>query len=326
MTTPRLTRLGLASALACALVVSSGSAEAAPTEGERLFREGRAALNDKDYDTACTKFAESQRLEPAPGTQLNLGECEERRGHLLAAREAFLAASSGFTTQDKKQYAASRADAVERRIPRLVLKVSSAPADTIVRIGDRAVPTGSEQRSDPGDVVITAEAKGHRTRTIRASLKEGQLLELDLGPLDAETGPVIVREAAPAPVAPASADRDPGSGRRTLGWTLAGVGGASLAVGVVTGIMTLGKASTVKEQCTGDLECNAEGLDAARSGETLSLVSTITVIAGLAGIGAGTFLLLTSPKRSTSTASARGLVVTPVIHSTTMGLEMGARF
>ena len=46
---------------------ASGGA-APPTEGERLFREGRAAMQDKDYDTACARFAESQKKEPAPGT------------------------------------------------------------------------------------------------------------------------------------------------------------------------------------------------------------------------------------------------------------------
>ena len=108
---------------------------AAPTEGERLFREGRAAMQDKDYDTACTRFAESQRKEPAPGTSLNLGECEERRLHLIAARDAFTSAAASFTTADKKGYASGRAEALDRRIPKVVLRVSGAPARVVVRAG-----------------------------------------------------------------------------------------------------------------------------------------------------------------------------------------------
>ncbi|NOU28880.1 MAG: hypothetical protein HOO96_13330, partial [Polyangiaceae bacterium] len=49
-------------------------------DAETLFREGRKALEAGDYAVACAKFAESQRIEPAPGTLLNLAGCEERSG------------------------------------------------------------------------------------------------------------------------------------------------------------------------------------------------------------------------------------------------------
>src|SRR5689334_21766297 len=101
----------VAPVFAVALFALPRAAHAVPTEGERLFREGGAAMQDMDYDTACARFAESQRMEPAPGTSLNLFDCEERRNHLIASREAFANAAAAFTTGDKKGYASGRAEA-----------------------------------------------------------------------------------------------------------------------------------------------------------------------------------------------------------------------
>jgi hypothetical protein len=45
---------------------------AASPLAQTLFEEGRALMLKGDAATACPKFAESQRLEPAGGTLLNL--------------------------------------------------------------------------------------------------------------------------------------------------------------------------------------------------------------------------------------------------------------
>ncbi len=287
--------------IALALFVVPAAAHAAPTEGERLFREGRTAMQEKDYDTACPRFAESQRKEPAPGTALNLGDCEEKRSHLVAAREAFTTAASTFTTQDKKGYAAGRAEALEKRIPKLIVKVSGAPRGVVVHVGDRVVEPGVELHLDPGEVVLTAEAPGFRAKKLPVSLKEGQVSEIELGPLDKDAVTAKTKPDAPVPTPPPGEHGERSSnGTRTLAYALAGVGLASLVVGGVTGIMTLDRASTVKDHCDGDLACDGVGARAASSGKTLSLVSTITVIAGVVGIGAGGVLLLTAPPRRTA--------------------------
>jgi hypothetical protein len=297
--------------IALALFVLPAISHAAPTEGERLFREGRAAMQDKDYDTACARFAESQRKEPAPGTSLNLGECEERRVHLIAARDAFTSAAAAFATAEKKGYASGRAEALDKRIPRVVVRVSGAPRGVVVRAGDRVVEPGVELRFDPGEVVFTVEATAFHTKKVPATLKESPaIVEIDLGPLEADRPPVAAVVAKPKPEQPVAppAARSGSNGMRTLGWTLGGVGLASLVVGGITGVMTLDRASTVKEHCDGDLACDPEGKSAASSGETLSLISTITVIGGVLGMGAGGLLLLTSPSRKapgSSTSTAR---------------------
>ncbi len=286
----------------CALPAAAHAAP--PTEGEKLFREGRNAMQDKDYETACGRFAESQKKEPAPGTSLNLGECEERRNHLIAARDAFVSAAANFLTADKKGYATRRAEALDKRIPRIVVRVSGAPKGTIVRANDHVVDQGVEQRLDPGDVAFTVEAPATRTKKLTVALEEGSTLaDIELGPLDVD-GPVIPKPKPDATVPQPASEANP---LRTVGWVLVGVGAASLVVGGVTGIMTLDRAGTVKDHCDGDLACDPEGTSAASSGKTLSLVSTITVIAGVVGLGAGgTLLLTTGPSKKTATTLGPG--------------------
>src|SRR5262244_1618441 len=92
-----------------------------PVAAEQLFIEGRAAAARGDYATACPKFAESQHLEPATGTLLNLADCEERLGKLASAwqhfREAFYKLLE--TNDERLQYATRRASQLEKRVPRL---------------------------------------------------------------------------------------------------------------------------------------------------------------------------------------------------------------
>lgn len=289
--------------LAIALVALPSTAHAVPTEGERLFREGRAAMQSADYDTACARFAESQRKEPAPGTSLNLGECEERRNRLMAARDAFMSAASAFTTADKRGYALGRAEALDKRIPKVVLRVSGAsPKGVVVRAGERVVERGVELRFDPGEVTFSVEAPAARTKKQVVALKESNaVIEIELGPLDIDGPAKPTNEALVVP--PRDEAPGGGNGLRTVGWVLVGVGAASLVAGGVTGIMTLGRASTVKDHCDGNLACDSEGRSAASSGQTLSLVSTITVIAGVVGLGAGGVLLFTSPGKKTASTT-----------------------
>lgn len=286
-----------------AILFAAPVALAAPTEGEKLFREGRAAMQANDLETACARFSESQKKEPLPGTSLNLGECEERRGHLIAARDAFTTAAAGYTTADKKGYATTRAESLDKRIPRVLVKVTGTKNAT-VKVGERAVEVGAEMRMDPGEVVFTAEASGSKPRRMPVTLKEGgERVEIELGPLETEAAVVADKPKKEQPLVVSSNNGDT---MRTVGFVVAGVGAASLVVGGITGVMALGRASTVKDHCDGDLACDGDGTSAGRQGRDLSLVSTITIIAGAVGVGAGVALILTHPAQKTGMTFAPG--------------------
>ncbi len=299
----------------------AGRASAAPSAGEQLFREGRLAMQNNDYEEACAKFAESQRLEPAPGTALNLGECEERRGHFVAASQAFSVAAAA-STGDKQKYASSRAASVDKKICHLTIRASAGvPPDLVLSISKgpakEVTSLDTEIKLDPGDVIVHAEAPKHRAKDLTVTLREGKTVELDLGSLEP-----ITPESAPLTVA-LPTTKPTKSPLPTIGLIVGGVGAASLIVGGVTGVLALDRASTVKDHCNDDLACDAEGVNAADSGSTLSLVSTITVVAGAAGIAAGGLLYYIGRQ---SRAPGAAIRVIPKAAPGTAGLTILGRF
>jgi hypothetical protein len=90
-----------------------------------------------------------------------------------------------------------------------------------------------------------------------------------------------------------------------------------IVAGSITGVMVLGKKSTIEDNCTGT-RCNAEGKDAAEGAQSLGLVSTIGFGVGIAGLATAAVLLLTDSK---STPAARSW--TPLIADRNGGVVVG---
>src|SRR5262245_38544408 len=52
---------------------------------EEAFDRGLALMKEGRFDEGCPAIAESQRLDPRPGTLFTLSECEARRGRIATA-------------------------------------------------------------------------------------------------------------------------------------------------------------------------------------------------------------------------------------------------
>src|SRR5215813_3345462 len=71
---------------------SAALAQPAGAQAEVLFRQGRDLLAAGKVAEACSAFEESQKLEPAVTTLLNLAGCREKLGQLATAWGMFLQA------------------------------------------------------------------------------------------------------------------------------------------------------------------------------------------------------------------------------------------
>ena len=295
---------------ACVLLLTASQAafaQGGAAAAEALFEQGRAELEAGYYDSACAKFRESDKLDPAPGTKFNLADCEEQRGNLATAWELFKAVEGDLDPSDERYaIAQKRRQAVEPRVPKLeIVLAEGAPETTTVRIGEVELGKASFGLPiplDPGqhELVVTAPQYGKRHFTV--TLTEGMTSEIAVAPGErvepsAASGPAPVR---PSPIAAETSPQDTGpqseSSSPLLGYVLGGVGVAGLVVGGITGIMALGDASTADEHCwdTPTKGCDQEGVDANSSGKTLATVSTVGFVMGVLGVGVGTYLILSN--------------------------------
>lgn len=316
-------------ALVVAVVASNAAADGKdPAAADALFREGREAMKRGDYAAACPRFAESQRLDPAGGTVLNLAECESKMGRLASAWQHYQEAADTLPAGDpRRDHAKAQAAALDKRLPRLVVRLQpDAPAGTKVQrdgVEWSSVALGSALPVDPGRHVITVTSPGHADSRIEVILSEAERKELSV-----TAGAVLdtgdkrgLGAQADAPAASTNATRadatSRGSGGRTWAYVAGGVGAAGLVVATISGLMLMSKNKTIDSHCDADKTCDDAGLDAASGAKGLVPINTVSWVVAVAGIGTGTYLFLTSGPSEKATTG------TP---TTGLGLRWGGVF
>jgi hypothetical protein len=267
---------------------------AAETErAEQLFREASALVEKGDYAAACPKLAESQRLDPALGTQYNLALCYEKIGRLGSAWRNLrsvvrLARASG--KKGREEIAQRMMNDMRPRVPHLVI-VTHEPV-TIMVDGERIEPDDQAFVAvDAGEHLVEATAPARapwneRTKVIAET-------RIEVPPLRKIEGARI-----------AFVER--GSGRRTLGFALGAAGLVGVGTAAVTGILILHDKSVADDKCRPGC-VDDEGRDAVSRGETLVPINYVAWAVALAGIGAGAYFVLTARKQSPVSLTGRGL-------------------
>ncbi|HVY45872.1 MAG TPA: hypothetical protein VHB21_08340, partial [Minicystis sp.] len=181
------------------------------------------------------------------------------------------------------------------RIPSLVIDVRGVPdgAAAVVRVDRTAVPAaalGSPRAVDPGAHVVTAEVAGRRAARVEVSVDEAQRL-----PVVLTLAPVVASSAAPAgqpgPRAPVDTTAG-GGGLSTLGIVAFGAAGAGVAVGAVTGIASLAKASSAKQGCHGNV-CPAANRGDADASTSLATASDVAFGVAILGVAVGVYEIVT---------------------------------
>ena len=275
-------------ALVCTLFNPAPAVAATAQEkalAESLFKEGKALLS-KDPTKACEKLAESQRLDPASGTALNLADCQEKLGRLATAFGTYQIAeelarernNSGRVALIKKKL-----KSLEPKIPHLRLVASTPlPAGAVLSLDGTtlgAAAIGTELAVDPGEHRLEVRAPGFEPFVKELKIAEGASSEEECGPLKrlpAEAKPKAPKPSWPLPAFVATA----------------GVAAVGLGFGIGAGVRAIDLGAVVSAECP-ENACTAAGLDALSEGDRFATASNVAfVLAGVFGAAATTFLVL----------------------------------
>jgi hypothetical protein len=321
---PRLASAALVLAMLTADVAATAAPPAVPPAApvvdpaagdkgmaEALFRAAKDLQAEGKVAEACAKYVESHRLDPKPGTILNVATCHDVEGRTATAWADFAEAAT-FAARahqtDREKLARSKVDELGKRLSYVTFRFPAVKDLVVVLDGKVLTPASAGTRVpiDPGDHDLDARAPGKAPWSTRVKIDPGPGERTVVVPVLADDGATT---AGPPPPLSANADsggssRD-GGAQRAVGWVALGVGVAGAAAGAFFGARTLSQKSTVDEHCVGS-RCDDAGLRANDGAKDSATLSTIAFVVGGAALAAGIVLLVTAPT-TRSTARSGGV-------------------
>jgi hypothetical protein len=313
--------------LIVALAAASSAAAASPeaqhaspadvAAAQALFEQGRVLMARERAEDACPKFEESQRLDPALGTEFNLANCYEKLGKLASAYALFteVAATARATgQQQREEVARKRAEAVKPKLTKLVI-VTPAGSTGKLRIERDGTEIGEAQWGFP----VPVDPGPHRVRAFGDSVGEWSL-DIDI-PSDGGVHQVEIP----------GAERDrssPNLSHRSWVLASAGVGVVGLATGSYFGLRALSQKNAAAAAGCHARECpTQDGVDLRASAHRAGDLATVSMSIGIAGITAAALLWwLPAFAADNQEESSTQLALTPIALPGTGGLLVHARF
>jgi serine/threonine-protein kinase len=274
---------------------AAAAAQGLFVEGKRLVAEGR-------YPEGCDKLEQSNRLDPAVGTQINLADCYEKIGKLASAWFLFheaVAEAQRAKHNDWAEQARQRARSLEPVVPKLTIVVDEpVPNLEVLRGTVHIEPStfGSPVPLDPGTYDISAAAPRHRPWTARVAVESGAQVVFHVPPLSEEppaAGPDAEKtpeRALPLGAAPASSPHA-GTGQRIVALALGAAGVVAAGVGIYAGFSALTSNHDAAARCPASPRCTdpqaiafTEDAQRAATASTVSFVASGVLIAAALGV------------------------------------------
>lgn len=307
---PRVVTTAAPLALALLFVTRVARADGSETDrqvAQTLFDDGRALMEQGRYAEACPKFGESHRLDPAPGSLLNLALCHELQGMTATALREFRDALSWAhrdADRDRQELAEQHIAALMPGLTRLTVVVpeSVSAAGGEVKLDGSQLPREAWNTAipvDPGKHTVTMSTRGFSPWEKRISTTEpGEVYRIEV------VARVLGCPSGQTPQGDHCVAAD-GSRRSAAFWVLLSGAGLSFATSAVTGVLALNANAYVKDNCSAERSfCRVDDAqEAASRARTLAWVSTGTLVLG-AGAGVAAFLL---PKAKSMGAGTVGI-------------------
>jgi len=297
-------------------VVSAQASANDPIAAEKLFSEARKLLDAGKYAEACQKLADSQKLDPAVGTLLNLAQCYEKSGRTATAWSTYREAAAAARTAgqpDREKKANRAAQTLESDLPKLTVTVPEAAAARGVEVkrNGNGVPAslwGVAVPVDPGEYFIEAHAPGRKSWSARVKAEPGRATAVILPPLDEAEPTSTTAPSSTPPASPSASSTSQGSdstlaldarpsglrGQRVAALAVGGAGIIAAGIGAGFAFSATSSYNDSAASCKGNF-CSQPGLDARDDAFQKARISTALVAGGALAFATGAVLWLTAP-------------------------------
>ena len=224
----------------------SGGDRAALAQG--LYDSAAELIKSGKFAEACPKLEESQRLDPAMGTQFFLAGCYEKTGRPTSAWSLFLEVAAGAKAAGngvRETTARARAAALEPKLPRLRIVIPEATVALrgleVSRDGATLKPVayGAPIPVDLGDHVVRVKAPGKVPWETKVTVGEpAQKVEVAVPPLEDAPASAVAPPSLPPPEPePVPAPSGGLGGQRIAALVTGLVGLGGLGAGTALGLM-----------------------------------------------------------------------------------------
>jgi len=295
-----------------------------------LMNEGGALFEQNQVESARAKWLEVLQVIPIPAAAVWAARANVKLNQLRAAVELYERALAmqpnelwkGDAQQQAQAEAKQELAALKPRIPTLTIELDGlvlSDAVTVDGVNLDVAGLNQPQPLDPGAHVVVATRKG-KSVTRRVELAEGQHETARMRFEPETSSPVVATSpTVTGALTPSHAGAQPNmvatpqtktTTQQYAMWTNFGIGAAGLIVGTTTGLMALGKHSSLKDSgCTSD-ECFDSDLQSQMdSYNKLRPIAAAGFIVAGVGAAAGLTLWLTKPKQESPTSVS--LVIGP---------------
>jgi len=311
---------------------------------QALFDEAKAQMAAGHYDRACPALEESEKLDPALGTVLNLADCYEKAGRTASAWSKFVEAAGKAEKSrhpDAERVAKDRARALEKRLAKLTISVTAADSEPGLEVLRDGVNVGAAEFGlaipvDPGSHTVTARAPGRKPWETQVTVTNATSASAVVPELD--RAPVAEPEPSSQPASPANAaprnEESPvvaqgSNARRTIGLVVGGVGVAAAAAGGVFALLTKNEDNASDKLChSGGTDTCADAAEKHKYEQTVSDAKRDRTFAYV-GFGVGAAALATGAVLffgGSNGSESGGFVVTPVAGPGGAGVFAHGRF
>ena len=310
-------RYSLCTALALSFVPGTAAAAGANAStnaagAEALYEEARGLMKQGNFERACPKFKQSYDLDPGGGTLLNLAECYEKQGKFASAWSTFkeaLVVAQRDGRSERVDYAKKHLAIVEPKLSKITIEVPSEANEPELTVTLDGAPLGAAAWGvgmpvDPGTHQVVATAPNKSPFEQRIELESGSttLKIPKLMPANDAAPRAVDADTEKKPVTDEANPGQTGSGRRTTGFVIGGVGIVALGVGAYFGARAFSKWSEREDNCVGG--CNSAAKSAGDDAKSAATIANIGIGLGVVAVGVGSYLVL-SAKSSPEPSAAR---------------------